>query len=321
MNPRAHFSVSRLAAFSLCWLSLCHFAIGTAEAQLPGGGRSGSLIVELQKGIGLLQKGENRKAKTHFVAMAERYPNAAMATYYWALSCAALEETDDCLTALKASIERGWEKPEGLRTDAGFQSLMEKDARFRKGLDALLAAVKSRQEKGTIDSLDLGSLAYVNLLESEHSLEERRGKPLAVLFLQSTGGGLTALWALEAAAKERRESIGVLVLVECTGKGTKAKLDTLSRFQLENRIELPIGLATIDQRRQLRPWKEFPTLLILNGASRAVHIVDGFPANLEERYAIALGAATPPTVPPEEGDSKAEPGPAKPPQKTPNKAP
>ena len=276
---------------ALLLTTILFFPAAPLSAQLIGGGDDGgSQIFQLQKGIGMLRKGENEQAKTHFNALALRFPTDPMAPYYLALSNAALGDAKETITALRSSIERGWEKPEDWRKDPGFVSIRKADPTFQASLEALLQEIVDRSEKGRIAPHDLSALTYLDLLESEHTFAENVGRPRAVLFLDGSGDTLTALWSVEALLKEHGDAVAALVLVECRGKGSRAQLDQLAQFQLVNHIDLPIGLATPEQLQALRPWRSFPTLLMLDGKNRASHVVDGFPVDLEDRYRAAFEA-------------------------------
>ena len=281
----------RLLSGLACTLLAGMIATAPVEAQLPGGGRGESPIMDLQRGIGFLQKKQYERAKKHFVGFQKRDLHNALPSYYLALAHAGLGEADGALSALKEAVARGWRDPESWRSDAGLLPLLTSNETFHKGLETLLARVADRRDRGAIDPIDLADLQFTDDFDIEQTLGSSGGKPTALLFVRDTGEDTSAIWIV----REWLESVGdqgrVRVLVQCRGKRHVDKLAALERFRDELRLEVPLGISTPDQRHRLRPWLDFPTLVLLDAKGKARGVVDGFPADLEARYEALLARA------------------------------
>ena len=141
----------RLRLFSGLAFTLVAWTIAAApvDAQLPGGGRGESPIMDLQRGIGFLQKKQYEKAKKHFLGFQKRDLHNALPSYYLAQAHAGLGEADGALKALTEAVARGWRDPESWRSDAGLLPLLTSNEAFHQGLEALLARVAARRDRGT----------------------------------------------------------------------------------------------------------------------------------------------------------------------------
>lgn len=290
------------------------------DAQLPGGGATGgddavggATIFEIQKGIGYLREGEMGRARDHFRGLSRRSPENPMPWYYLALAHAGLEDGSATIEALREAAAQGWKDPEKFTEDAGLTPLRESDAGFARALDTLVESFRARREEGVVPAVD-GTFEWTDAEGDTASLSE--GVPHLVLFVRAEDAAdITPLWTVAALAEGAEEAWRPVVLVECRGKTETERLEKLAEFRDMWSIELPLGLATEEQRRMLRPWRTWPTLARVDADGRIRRVVEGFPADLEERYA-ACAAPTP--EPEGDGDPHAPP---KDPAKTPAKDP
>ena len=301
------------------------FFAAPLAAQLPGGGGSGSPIVDLKQGIGFLQKEQFVRAKKHFERLSASDPQNELPSYYLALACAGLGERDGALQALEEATARGWRDPESWRNDPGLAALSA-DPLFQTGLEEVISRVLDRRDQGVIDRIDFSDLRFVDDFDIEQTLSEGAERPTALLFVRGTGEDLSSIWIVREWLEAVGEQARLRVLVECRGKRHVDRLAALERFRDELRLDVPLGIATKSQRQRLRPWLDFPTLVLLDGKSQARGVVDGFPADLEVRYeqllarALHLDEEDENTAKEDRSDAETE-GQKKPPQKAPSTRP
>ncbi len=262
------------------------------DAQQTGGGsqREGSPpILELQKGIRLLRIGEPSAAAKVFESLSKVDQTNSISCYYEALAHAQLGDSSACLKALYEAVERGHPQPLTLKMDPAFLEFQSQSDLFRVGFESLLRQVEQRLLRGLIPPHDFSQIEYFDLEGEAHSLSRYAGKDLAILFVRSDDPqDLSAVWALRSAGTSRRPETYSLVLVEVRGKSLPDQLTQLHKFKADTGIQLTLGLSTPEIRRALRPWREWPTLLIIDRDLKSQLVVEGFPADLESRYKQAL---------------------------------
>ncbi|MFN0057333.1 MAG: hypothetical protein ACKVX7_02655 [Planctomycetota bacterium] len=255
--------------------------------QLPTPSGPASPIFLLQQGIGLYQQKKHEAARAKFSELIRLDPQNFTAHYYTALCSVGLEQPDEALKSLRTAVEVGLPNAETAFAADPELANASKNASFRAGLEQLIEELRDRARgvlRGRKFPLDPqtadGKPVFPN---------GTRGKVAAVLYVDPTiPASIAAGFYLESAAEPHGAQVASVLLVQVTGKSKSELSIALTEAQMTTGLSLPHAFCTDQMRQQLLPFREYPTLVVLDRDGLARRIVEGFPADLPDRYAAAV---------------------------------
>lgn len=265
------------------------------QAQLTGGEPNHPVTLMVQ-GIQKYRTGKFAEAAVLFRQLTLLDSRHLAGHYYLGISEAKNGADPEALRALERAVHLGHDAlsfpKDGELTEAF------KRPKFRAGVDRLVKIAQNRA-KGVLLPFEF-DLSGRDTVGEEYDLTDRKGQCVAVLFYDvDTQKGVEALYFLEPIVSEYEgvEAVGVIKAKAKTQDMRQRKVANLHR---ESTLGYPMLTGEPEWGWQLRPFRVYPTLVVIDKEGRAQRIVEGFPADWEARYRAAIQATLhPPKVKPE----------------------
>lgn len=273
----------------------------SAHAQLTGGDPNHPVTI-LTQGIRHYRMHDYEAAVTAFMQLTQLDPRHGAAFYYLGLSTAKLGRHAEALRALERATHLGHD-PLALPKDAELATALESEE-FRRGIERLVE-IEKRRQKGMIEPFEF-HLAGLDQNDAEYDIQEHRGRFLAVVFYDlDDQKGVEALYAIEPIVAEFEE-VDAVASVKVTAKSSDMQQRRVARLHRDSLLEYSMVVGESEHRDQLRPFRKFPTLVVVDAEGKARRIVEGLPADWQERYRKAIEETLRPPAPPAKDEPKKE---------------
>lgn len=269
----------------------------SAYAQLTGGDPNHPVTI-LTQGIRHYRTQDYEAAVAAFTQLTQLDVRHGAAFYYLGLSNAKLGRHAVSLRALERATHLGHD-PLALPKDAELATALENEE-FRRGIDRLVQIEKRRQQ-GVIVPFEF-HLAGLDQNDTEYDLQEHRGRFLAVVFYDlDDQKGVEALYAIEPIVAEFEE-VDAVASVKITAKSIDMQQRRMARLHRDSLLEYTMVVGSSEHRDQLRPFRTYPTLVVVDAEGKAQRIVEGLPADWQERYRKAIDETLHPPAPPQKDE-------------------